>query len=121
MRATYFLNYIDGRLSLDTYRNINAVATDVEDIKDALNNDSEENLTADVNQVFEYDEDLKIATFSGINYNGDTYFDICNEEEAHNVTLADAMSCWGLQADLSVDVLNLDIPQDLECFGYNNE
>ena len=106
MKATYFLNYIDGRLSLDTYRNINAVVTDVEDIKEAVNNDFAENLTATVNQVFQYDDELRIATFTGITYDADNHFDICNEEEAHNVSLADAMSCWGLQDDLSVDVLN---------------
>tara|TARA_R110002167_G_scaffold185810_1_gene386597 strand:- start:392 stop:706 length:315 start_codon:yes stop_codon:yes gene_type:complete len=104
MKATYFLNYINGQLSLDRYRNVSAVVTGLEDIKDAVNNDFAENLTATVNQTFQYDEDLQIATFTGITYDADNNFDICNEEEAHNVSLADGMRCWGLEDDLSVDV-----------------
>lgn len=45
-----FLNYDKGRVSLNAYRLANAQATDVEDIRNAVKNESNEVLTASVEE-----------------------------------------------------------------------
>lgn len=44
-----FLNYVNKKVSVNTYRNCNAVCTTLEDIQDAIKNNRDENLTADIN------------------------------------------------------------------------
>ena len=105
MKNTYFVNYINAVATLNTYRSPNAEVTTLEDIQDAIIHNRNENLTATVTQEFDYDEDFKIASFSGINYNSDKGFDICVNEEAHNIqTIEDGLSIWGLDEDLRVDI-----------------
>lgn len=105
MKNSYFVNYENGSAKMQTYRAANAVVTDLEDIQRALSENSEECLSASVDQNFNYDEDLKIATFSGINYSAEKGFDICKNEEAHNVESAEAgMQTFGLFDDLTVDI-----------------
>ena len=106
MKITYFVNYEDGVAKLQEYRAADAQATTLEDIQRANKESSNEKLTALVDQIFNYDEHTKIATFSGINYSGDNGFDICKNEEAHNVaSQLEGLSIWGLQEDLSIDIV----------------
>lgn len=43
-----FLNYNNGKISINTYRYANAQATDVEDIRNAVKNETSEILTASI-------------------------------------------------------------------------
>lgn len=45
---SYFLNYKNGNVSIDTYRLVNAVSTDVDDIVNAYQTESNEILTANI-------------------------------------------------------------------------
>lgn len=45
----YFLNYNQGQISINTYRLASAQATDIEDIRNAVANESSETLTASIN------------------------------------------------------------------------
>jgi len=97
----YFLNYNNGKLSINTYRNVDAEVTTLDDIYQAVQENREEVLVASFVQKFEYDPDTKIATFSGICYNGDTGFEICEDQEVHNIESAKAgRAVWGLNEEL---------------------
>lgn len=97
----YFLNLENGVLNVSTSRNVRAQATDLLDIQNALSNETNECLTASFTQDFDYDADLKVAQFSGICYNGDTGFEICVNQEAHNIESEEAgRGVWGLNEDL---------------------
>lgn len=105
MKATYFLNFVNGKSTLNTYRNPHAEVTTLEDIQDAIINNRNDNLVATVTQEFEYYQDLKIATFSGINFNADKGFDICINQEAHDIqSFTAGLFVWGLDEDLRVDI-----------------
>ena len=97
----FFLNYNNGNLTVNSHRNVNADVTTLEDIYEAVQENREESLVASLDQDFNYDPDTKIATFSGVCYNGDTGFEICVNQEAHNVESEEAgRSVWGLDEDL---------------------
>ena len=91
-----FLNLKNGQLSINTYRFADALATDQEDLYSAFKNETGETLTADIEQKFKYDADLKIAQFTGLS--GADEF--CFQEEAHNIdSIEDGYAVWGLDAD----------------------
>lgn len=96
-----FLNYENGKLAVQTYRNANAEVTTLEDIYNAAQENREGFLVASLDQEFNYDVDTKIATFSGICYNGDTGFEVCKDQEAHNINSEEeGRNVWGLDEDL---------------------
>ena len=45
---SYFLNYNNGAVSIDTYRDANAASTDIDDIVNAFSENRNENLTASI-------------------------------------------------------------------------
>ena len=95
--TTQILNYKNGQLRTNTYRYVDAVISDLEEIQQAYINQSEETLTTCFKTSFDYDKDLKIATYSGIAYSAEKGFRICEDEEAHNIdSLGSALSVWGL-------------------------
>ena len=54
-KMTYFVNYVEGRLSINTFRKPSAASTNAEDVIFAYNNESEEDLTASIdteNQMY---------------------------------------------------------------------
>ena len=100
-----FLNYNNGSLTVNSHRNVNAEVTTIEDIYDAIQENREETLVASLDQNFNYDPNTKIATFSGICYNGDTGFEICIKQEAHNIESEEAgRLVWGLDEDLAPSI-----------------
>lgn len=100
-----FLNYNNGNLTVNSHRNVSAEVTTLEDLYEAVQENREEVLVASFEQDFEYDPDTKIATFSGICYNGDTGFEICVNQEAHNIESdEDGRSVWGLNEDLEPSI-----------------
>ena len=44
----YFVNYVDGRLTINTFRKPTAASTNAEDVIFAYHNESEEDLTASI-------------------------------------------------------------------------
>ena len=105
MKKSYFVNYENGVAKLATYRVVNAAITDLEDVQRAIAENSEEFLTASVDQEFYFDDELKIATFSGINCSAEKGFDICKNEIANNViSYQQGLNVWGLQDDLMIDI-----------------
>lgn len=101
----FFLNYSNGNLTVNSHRNVNAEVTTLEDLYEAVQENRNEILVASFGQDFEYDPDTKIATFSGICYNGDTGFEICANQEAHNIESKEAgRSVWGLDEDLEPSI-----------------
>jgi len=46
---TNFANYKNGQITVDTYRLVDAVVTDIADILEALESESDEILTASIN------------------------------------------------------------------------
>lgn len=57
--TTYFVNYNKGQITINTYRSANAQATDIDDIRDAVKNESNEILTAALNDwINEFGGDL---------------------------------------------------------------
>lgn len=100
-----FLNYSNRQLTVNTYRHAKAEVTTLEDILNAVSHNSWEDLTASLDQKFNYDSDAKIATFSGICYNGDTGFEICVNQEAHNIeSEEEGRGVWGLDEDLKPSI-----------------
>lgn len=100
-----FLNYNNGNLTVNSHRNVNAEVTTIDDIYEATQENREEVLVASLDQNFNYDADTKIATFSGICYNGDTGFEICINQEAHNVESEEAgRAVWGLDENLAPSI-----------------
>ena len=100
-----FLNYNNGNLTVNTYRAANAQVTTLEDIQEAFAENRDEILVASLDQNFNYDPNTKIATFSGICYNGDTGFEICIKQEAHNIESEEAgRLVWGLDEDLAPSI-----------------
>jgi len=101
-----FLNYNNnGNLTVNTYRAANAQVTTLEDIQEAFAENRDEILVASFEQEFEYHPELKIATFSGICYNADTGFEICTNQEAHNIESEEAgRLVWGIDEDLAPSI-----------------
>ena len=52
---TYFVNYVGGYLSINTFRKPSAMATNAEDVIFAYNNQSEEDLTASIDTESQMD------------------------------------------------------------------
>lgn len=101
----FFLNYNNGNLTVNSYRNINAEVTTLEDLYEAVQDNREEILVASFEQNFEYHPELKIATFSGVCASSETGFEICVNQEAHNVESEEAgRSIWGLDEDLEPSI-----------------
>lgn len=109
-KGRYYMNMVmgaeDSGLFLTLYPWPGAYRVSIEDLWDAQQNgdddfDDDDVLSAEVNQHFEYDEELKIAKFSGVHYSDECGFKICDEEEAHNVdSLEAALQVWGLNDNL---------------------
>ena len=55
-KMDYFVNYVDGQLSINTFRKPSAASTNAEDVIFAYHNESEEDLTAsiDTEQQIDY-------------------------------------------------------------------
>lgn len=51
----YFVNYVDGRLTINTFRKPSAMATNAEDVIYAYHNESEEDLTASIDTESQMD------------------------------------------------------------------
>ena len=51
----YFVNYVDGYLSINTFRKPSAASTNAEDVIYAYNNESEEDLTASIDTEHQLD------------------------------------------------------------------
>ena len=101
----FFLNYNNGNLTVNTYRAANAQVTTLEDIQAAFAENRDEILVASFEQEFEYHPELKIATFSGVCASSETGFEICVNQEAHNVESEEAgRSIWGLDEDLEPSI-----------------
>lgn len=101
----FFLNYNNGNLTVNSYRNINAEVTTLEDLYEAVQENREEILVASFEQNFKYHPELKIATFSGVCASSETGFEICVNQEAHNVESEEAgRSIWGLDEDLEPSI-----------------
>ena len=101
----FFLNYNNGNLTVNTYRAANAQVTTLEDIQAALAENRDEVLVASFEQEFEYHPELKIATFSGVCASSETGFEICVNQESHNVESEEAgRSIWGLDEDLEPSI-----------------
>ncbi len=101
----FFLNYNNGTLTVNTYRAANAEVTTLEDIYEAVQENREEILVASLTQNFEYHPELKIATFSGVCASSETGFEICMNQEAHNIESEEAgRSVWGLDENLEPSI-----------------
>lgn len=97
----FFLNYNNGNLTVNTYRKVNAEVTTLEDIYEAVQENREEILAACFEQEFEYQPEFKIATFSGVCASSETGFEICVNQEAHNIeSEEEGRFVWGLDEDL---------------------
>ena len=51
----YFVNYVDGHLSINTFRKPTAASTNAEDVIFAYHNESEEDLTASIDTESQMD------------------------------------------------------------------
>ena len=51
----YFVNYVNGHLSINTFRKPTAASTNAEDVIFAYNNESEEDLTASIDTEHQLD------------------------------------------------------------------
>ena len=101
----FSLNYNNGNLTVNSHRNVNAEVTTLEDLYEAVQENREEALVASFEQSFEYHPELKIATFSGVCASSETGFEICVNQEAHNVESEEAgRSIWGLDEDLEPSI-----------------
>lgn len=101
----FFLNYNNGNLTVNTYRAANAQVTTLEDIYEAVQENRDEILVASFEQEFKYHPELKIAAFSGVCASSRTGFEICVNQEAHNVESEEAgRSIWGLDEDLEPNI-----------------
>ena len=100
-----FLNYNNGNLTVNSHRNVNAEVTTLEDLYEAVQENREEVLVASFEQNLEYHPELKIATFSGVCANSETVFEICVNQEAHNIESEETgRSVWGLGEDLEPSI-----------------
>jgi hypothetical protein len=100
-----FLNYNNGNLTVNSHRNVNAEVTTLDDLYEAVQENREEILVASFEQNFEYHSELKIATFSGVCASSETGFEICVNQEAHNIESEEAgRSVWGLDEDLEPSI-----------------